>query len=254
MLFDLRGKRKRLIQVIYAMLAVLMASGLVLFGIGGSGSGLLDSIGIGGGSGAGSSVSQYDDRATTIEQKLRRDPTNQQLLLELARVRYLAGNSDVQAHTDPQTGQQHVTETAASEFDKSATAWERYLKTKPKKPDVNVATVVVQSYQTIGDAHGAAATQKIVLVKHPSSGGYANLALFEYADGNFATGDAAAAKAAAMAPKAKRAVVRQQLVQLRKRAKAFLKQQKQQQKSQAPGQNPLQSPAGPLGGGSTGTP
>jgi hypothetical protein len=253
MLFDLRGKRKRLIQVIYAMLAVLMGSGLVLFGIGGSGNGLLDSIG--GGGGSGSTTGGFDDRATKIEHQLRRAPQNQQLLLQLARVRFLAGNTEVQAHTDPTTGQQTFTDTAINEFDKSASAWERYLKTKPKQPDVNVAAVVVQAYQALNDAHGAAETEKLVVAKHPSTGGYASLALFLYADGKFAEGDAAASKARSLAPKAKRTLVRQQLAQLRVRAKKFLVQQKKAQQAQkATGQNPLQNPLGPLGGGSTGAP
>jgi tetratricopeptide (TPR) repeat protein len=252
MLFDLRGKRKRLIQVIYAMLAVLMGSGLVLFGIGGSGNGLLDSLGIGGG-GSGS-TSGFDDRATTIQKQLRRDPKNEQLLLQLARVRFLAGNTELQANTDPTTGQQQLTDTAIAEFDKSAAAWERYLKTKPKQPDVNVATIVVRSYEALGDAHGAAATQQILVEKRPSQGTYANLAFYLYADGKFAEGDAAAAKAEKLSPKAQRSLVRQRLSQFRTRAKQFLAQQRKQQKNLPPGQNPLQNPLGPLGGGSSGTP
>ena len=39
MLFDLQGKRRRLVQAVYLMLAVLMGGGLVLFGIGGDVSG-----------------------------------------------------------------------------------------------------------------------------------------------------------------------------------------------------------------------
>lgn len=247
MLFDLRGKRKRLVQVVYAMLAVLMGSGLVLFGIGGSGNGIFDSLGIGGGSGS-SSTSGFDGRAEKIEKQLRHDPKNQKLLLELARVRFLAGNTEVQAHTDPTTGQQQITDTALAEFDKSASAWERYLKTKPKPPDVNVAAIVVQAYQALGDAAGAAKAQQIVVDKRPSQGSYANLAFFLYADGRFAEGDAAAKKAERLAPKVQRPLVRQRLQQLRKQAKRFIAQQKAQQKAQPPGQNPLQNPAGPLSG------
>ena len=39
MLFDLRGRRRRLVQATYLSLAVLMGGGLVLFGIGGDVSG-----------------------------------------------------------------------------------------------------------------------------------------------------------------------------------------------------------------------
>jgi hypothetical protein len=45
MVFDLRGRRKVLVRIIYCGLALLMAAGLVLFGIGSSGSGgLLNAI------------------------------------------------------------------------------------------------------------------------------------------------------------------------------------------------------------------
>ena len=36
MLFDLKGKRKRLVQVVYLGLAILFGGGLVLFGVGGT--------------------------------------------------------------------------------------------------------------------------------------------------------------------------------------------------------------------------
>src|SRR4051794_3039567 len=55
MLFDLRGRRRRLIQAIYLMLAVLIGGGLVLFGIGGNvGGGLVDAISGNSGNSSGS--------------------------------------------------------------------------------------------------------------------------------------------------------------------------------------------------------
>ena len=55
MLFDVRGGRRRVIQVIYLSLAILMGGGLVLFGIGGNVSGgLFDAIG--GSNGGGGST------------------------------------------------------------------------------------------------------------------------------------------------------------------------------------------------------
>ena len=48
MLFDLRGKRKRLVQVSYALLAAIFLVGFVGFGIGvgNSPGGLFDAIGL----------------------------------------------------------------------------------------------------------------------------------------------------------------------------------------------------------------
>src|SRR4051794_26841664 len=99
MLFDLRGKRKRMIQVIYAGLAVLMGGGLVFFGIGGAGGGGLADL-VNNNSGGGSA--QLDDQAQKIEAKLKQDPNNEQLLVALTRAWYTSANSQIEY--DPQTG------------------------------------------------------------------------------------------------------------------------------------------------------
>jgi hypothetical protein len=50
MLFDVKGKRKRMIQVVYVILAILFGGSLVLFGTGsGVQGGLLDAFTGGGG-------------------------------------------------------------------------------------------------------------------------------------------------------------------------------------------------------------
>src|SRR5512132_305976 len=63
MLFDLRGKRRRAVQVTYLGLALLMGGGLVFFGIGGSVSGgLLDAFKGGGGGGGNDAIQKRIDR------------------------------------------------------------------------------------------------------------------------------------------------------------------------------------------------
>src|SRR5262245_10323188 len=97
MLFDLRGKRRRAVQVTYATLAVLMGGGLVLFGIGGSGTGsVFDLFGGGGGSGN----SQLDKRIERQEARLKTSPQNEAILAELVRLNYQAAVSQ----TDQATG------------------------------------------------------------------------------------------------------------------------------------------------------
>ncbi|MBA3437689.1 MAG: hypothetical protein H0U14_06795, partial [Thermoleophilaceae bacterium] len=58
MLFDIQGKRRRVVQATYLTLAVLLGGGLVLFGIGGDVSGgLFDAFSErGGGSGNGNGI------------------------------------------------------------------------------------------------------------------------------------------------------------------------------------------------------
>ena len=66
MLFDLKGKRKRLVQVVYLGLAILFGGGLVLFGVGGNVSGgLIDAF-----KGTGSAdTSAFTDQVERAERR-----------------------------------------------------------------------------------------------------------------------------------------------------------------------------------------
>src|SRR4051812_41711354 len=113
MLFDIRGKRKRVVQVVYALLALLMA--LSLFTVVGPSAGFLGDI-FGTSDSSGSSF--YDDQAQKVEVQLRKDPKNPQLLLQLTRNRYNAGQQQLLA---AQQGTSDVDpEAIISEFQKSA--------------------------------------------------------------------------------------------------------------------------------------
>src|SRR4029078_2135841 len=86
MLFDLRGRRRRAVQVTYLLLALLMGGGLVLFGVGGDVSGgLLDAFKGGGGS---SGDSALQDQIEKQEKRLQAHPQNEALLQALVRNYY----------------------------------------------------------------------------------------------------------------------------------------------------------------------
>src|SRR5436190_17658436 len=129
MLFDLKGKRKRFIQVTYVALAVLFAFGLVGFGIGGgTNGGILDAIT--GNGGGGGSTSVFNDRVTSAERVTRLHPKEARAWRALAQARFnLARAGD---GYDPSTGQ--FTDKAGNDLTASANAWERYLSLKPRKP------------------------------------------------------------------------------------------------------------------------
>src|SRR4030088_1524735 len=96
MLFDLQGKRRRVVQATYLVLAVLLGGGLVLFGVGSgnSGGGLLDAI-TGKGSGNGSAVSStVDKRIKADEKALTLNPKNQAALEDLIRSHYQLATDD----------------------------------------------------------------------------------------------------------------------------------------------------------------
>src|SRR5688572_30995931 len=92
MLFDLRGRRRRAVQVTYLMLALLMGGGLVLFGIGGDVSGgLVDAFK--GGGGGSTTDSALEDRVDKQEERLGKSPRNEALLRNLVRDYYSLATS-----------------------------------------------------------------------------------------------------------------------------------------------------------------
>ena len=81
MLFDLKGRRRHVVQATYLMLAVLMGGGLILFGIGGGTSGgLLDAFKGGGGSSNGNSVLAKEVAAAQV--RLAANPQDQAALTD----------------------------------------------------------------------------------------------------------------------------------------------------------------------------
>ena len=91
MLFDLRGKRKRLVQVVYALLAAIFLVGFVGFGIGvgDAPGGILDALGLAGSGSSGSLTSQFDDQIDTANAAAGQEPeghATRSLKLSLERV------------------------------------------------------------------------------------------------------------------------------------------------------------------------
>lgn len=259
MLFDLRGKRKRFIQVIYALLAVLMGGGLIFFGIGSDvQGGLFDAFSDSSGSG-----SSFSSDADEVEKKLKKDPNNEDLLAQLVRLRYTAGNSGIQVDS---SGRQVVTADARGEFEKAADAWDRYLKAAQGEPNPNVAQLAANlsfllaqtstgADEADANLERAAEAQKVVAQNRPSVGSLSTLSTYLYFTLDFKGGDAAKQKALAEAPsKGQRKSVEQQLASVRKSAKAFEKQQQAAKKASGKqGGEALENPLGGLSGGGSPT-
>jgi len=255
MLFDLRGRRKRVIQVVYVILAALMA--LSLFTVVGPVN-LGDLVGGGGGS---SSSSAFTDQAEKIEKKLAQDPRNEALLLADVRARSTAANSSIQ--TDPNTGQQTgITEEGIASYQKAGDAWIRYMKLDPKQPNSNVAQLAATALlysATLSDldtkVKSAADAQAIFAEAHPSPNAYLTLAQLHYLTGDTAAAKQAGEKAKQEAPASQRKLIDQTLGQYEKQSAAIRKQAKQAAKFQGngAGKEALQNPLGGLAGGGTGS-
>src|SRR3954463_9676789 len=118
MLFDLRGRRRRAVQVTYLMLALLMGGGLVLFGIGGDVSGgLLDAFKGGGGSSGNKVVEDRIDR-----NKKKAAAGSEVALKELVRDYYQLATSKTSSSS---TG---FPDSAKGDLANSGRYWKRYLK------------------------------------------------------------------------------------------------------------------------------
>lgn len=242
MLFDLQGKRKRVIQVIYVGLALLMGVGLVGLGIGGSANGgIFDALGIGGGS--SSSDPQYDDQIDRANETLAANPKDEQALLTLTRYEFLSGRDT--EDVDSSTGQRTPTEDSINHYNSSVDAWERYLATNPKNPDDDVASLAVQSYlvtidptTALGDQdlRSLVAAAQVVADARPSFGTYSDLASYAYIAGDDKTG-AEAAKGAteAATDDSQRQQVKQLVKQSKASRKAILAQRKQRAQSEGGG-------------------
>jgi hypothetical protein len=250
-LFDLSGKRKRVVQVSYALLAAIFLVGFIGIGIGSGNStgGILDAVGLGGDGGGGSLDSQYDDQIDSASEQLAANPNDSAALLKLSKYEYFKAKQGVTQ--DQTTGEISVSEDAHTELGKSVDAWERYLRTNKGKPSPGAAAQMVQAYYFLNDFPGAAEAQRIVAADQPSSGSYGQLAYYLYASLNITEGDEAAGKAEAEAPKAQRGEIKKQLAQIRKQAvkakEQLAKAQKNAPPPTTPGANPLQSPFGGVG-------
>jgi len=254
MLFDIRGRRKHVVRVVYAILALLMGASLFLvvgpFNLG-------NLIG-----NSGTANTKFEqERAERIEKKLVREPNSETLLLALARARIASGGA--LAETNPETGQPLATAESIAEYDRAIEAWNRYLK-QAKSPNPSAALVIAKTYFQLAEISGsleeaetnvekAAATQRIVAEARPNVGSLTTLAIYEYFANDFAAGDKATQQAAAKAPKAEAKEIKKQLAEYRARGKAFETQKKEfAQQEQKQGKEALKNPFGGLGS-STGT-
>ena len=257
MLFDLQGKRKRLIQVIYVFLALLLGGGLVFFGIGGSaGGGLGDALGIGG-SNTGSGSPEFNDQIDSGQSTLATDPEDTAALLNLARYSYLNGQQKLGVDDE---GFPVLTEEAAADFEASVDAWERYLKVNKGKADTAAATLVFRAYSNIAfnssnpvavqrRLEGAQRTAAVIAEERPSPNSYFELAGAAYRAGDTAVAEQASAKALKLVDDAGRIQLEAQLKAAKNGGRTIRKQIKQLEADPSA----IDDPLGGLGGADTGS-
>lgn len=210
MIFDLQGKRRRLVQATYLILAILMGGGLVLFGVGSGdiSGGLFDAI-TGKNSNSGSAVnSTVNNRIKRDEKALKLNPKNQQALADLVRSHYQLATDDADANTG-QFGSE-----GKQQLSQADNAWKRYLNLA-KKPDDALASLMLQAYSTLGlnKPADAATAAEIIAGVRPSAQAYLALTTYAAQAGQTRKAELAGQKAIDLAPKNQRKLVRQEVNQ-----------------------------------------
>jgi hypothetical protein len=213
MLFDLRGRRRRAVQVTYLMLALLMGGGLVLFGIGGDVSGgLLDAF-RGGGGPSGDSALQ--DRIDKQEERLQANPRNEVVLQNLVRDYYSLATSQRESGT---TG---FPPDAKDDLRQAGSYWQRYADAA-ESPNPDTAGYALQIYDVGGLNRPKEAQRAAAILAEDANDTPSYLRLVSYAAraGDTRTADLATQKAVDLAPKAQRKLIKRQAEALKKAPQA----------------------------------
>jgi hypothetical protein len=256
MLFDIRGRRKNVVKVVYGILAVMMGASLFLV-VGPVNLGSL----LSNTNETNPSTEIFDEQIERTEQRLHKDPNNPDILLSLTRARINAGRAE--SEVDQTTGEQTVTAKARTQYEKANDAWARYLKVAEGEPNASLASLVAgttfllaQNSKTYGEALeylGAAAdAQRFAAQARPSLGAWTTLAAYEYLSGDKAAGAEAGRKAKALArTKSEEKSIDKQLVAFEKQSKEIQKAKVEAEKAEkGKGKEALENPLGGLGGGS----
>jgi hypothetical protein len=259
MVFDTGGRRRGVVKVVYAILAVLMGLSLLLV----VGPAPLQEL-FGVDNEVSRAADQFEEQAEKAELKLKRDPRDAALLLSLTRARINAGNSLAEAN--PETGEVAYTPESVQQLQAASEAWSKYLKATDE-PNPGAAQVAAQALFGLAqqartgaeaetNVRAAAQAQQIVAAARPSLGSLSTLAIYRLYSFDYKGAAKAQKEAGAYAnTKFERENLDNELEQISKRAHEFQKQlteiekeaKKAREKGEAPVSNPL-GEANPLSG------
>lgn len=257
MLFDIRGRRKNVVRVVYAVLALLMGLSLLLV----LGPAPITELFNGGGSDASSNAEPFEEQAARIERKLEKTPEDPQLLLNLTRARTNAGNQ--RSVPNPETGELQLTIEGRDQLEKAGTAWDEYVKATDE-PSLSGAQLMggtffrlAQTSRTPAEIEtnlqAAADAQEIIIEKRPSAGVLATLALYKYFLFDYAEAKQLTSEAAKLATtKFERENLDNEAEQIEANARLLQKQFAEIEKAnKGEGKKALENPLGGLGGSGT---
>ena len=259
MVFDTGGRRRGVVKVVYAILAVLMGFSLLLV-VGPAP--LQDLFGVS--NEVSRAADQFEEQAKKAEVKLKKNPEDPDLLLSLTRARINAGNS--LAESNPETGEVAYTPEAVQQLQAASEAWTKYLKSTDE-PNPGAAQVAAQALFGLAqvsrtgaeaelNVRAAANAQEIVAAARPSLGSLSTLAIYRLYSFDYKGAAQAQEEAKKYAnTKFERENLENELKQIGKRAHEFQKQlkeiEREAKKAREKGEPALSNPLGesnPLGG------
>lgn len=268
MVFDIRGRRKVGVKVVYALLAVLMGLSLFLV-VGGLN---LAELFNGSGSSGGEPAKPFEEQAERIEAKLRKEPEDEQLLASLTRAQVSAGNSILSVSTEPSEGD---LVNALQQYQQASSSWSEYLK-QAQEPQAGLAQLMAPALVRLAERgsrtlqqaerniEAATEAQRIVAKQRPTLNSLSTLALYTYFTGDFAAAEKAEAEAKQKTnAKFEAEQLEKGLGEVKKNAQKFQKELKAAEaaeKTAAKGkegnpeslENPTNPLSGALGGGGLG--
>lgn len=249
MLFDIRGRRKHVVRVVYAILAVLMGASLFLV------VGPVNLTELFGGSSTGSTSTAVVEQAERAERRLKKAPNDPALLLSALHNQLAAGNAQVEV--DPETGAQNVTPEAKEEYEKMVETWQTYRKVTGKEVSPSAALLAGNTYWILAESSGtfaeaesnirsAAEAEEIYAKAQPSLNSLSTLAKYAYFSFQFAKAEKVGKEATTQAhTKTEKNRLKTYLKENKKQAKSFEKRAKAAaKKEEGRGKEALTTPLG----------
>ena len=189
MVFDIRGRRRNVVKVVYAVLAVLMGLSLFLVVGGLNLSELFNS-----GGSTSEITKQYEEQATRVERELKKDPENPDLLVKLTRTRVNAGTSLEEIKVTSAGEERVITPEALNQLQQASDSWSKYLKAT-KEPNLGLAQLMSTTLVTLAEfansppesqenLEAAAAAQELIADERPNLNSLTTLAFYEAILGN----------------------------------------------------------------------
>jgi hypothetical protein len=259
MLFDIRGRRRHVVKVVYALLAILMAGSLFLV----TGALNVGSI-LGTNSSSGSATKSLEEQAERIEVKLAKTPEDEDMLLNLTRTRISIANILINGAIANES--QSESEEAKQQLALASEDWTSYLKVA-SEPSAGLAVQVspalfqLAELSTTGEEameniKAATEAQEIVAAARPSLNSLSTQGIYQAFAQEYKAANKSIEEAAKFAnTKFERENLENKFEEIEKNAKEFGKgleaEEAAAKSNKSAGKEALENPLNSLGGGNS---